>query len=39
MSIEHKKAEDAYRSANEGLTLEEVFVKTRILSPEQKKGN
>lgn len=35
-SIEHKKAEDAYRSANEGRTLEEVVVQTRILSPQQK---
>jgi hypothetical protein len=34
--IEHKKTEDAYRSANEGVTLEEVVVQSRILSPEQK---
>jgi hypothetical protein len=35
-SIEQKKAEDAYRVATEGVTLQEVIIKTRILSPEQK---
>jgi hypothetical protein len=35
-NIEHKKAEDAYKSKNEGLILQEVIVKSRILSPQQK---
>jgi hypothetical protein len=35
-SIDFKKAEDAYRVATEGRTLQEVIVKTRALSPEQK---
>jgi hypothetical protein len=35
-SIAHKKAEDAFRTATEGVTLEEVVVKSRILSAQQK---
>jgi hypothetical protein len=35
-SIENKKVQDAYRSATEGIILDEVIVKTRVLSPEQK---
>jgi len=35
-SIEHRKAEDAYRVATEGRTLQEVIVTARGLSPEQR---
>lgn len=35
-SIDNKKKEDAYRYAKEGLTLSEVLVKARRLSPQQK---
>jgi hypothetical protein len=38
-SIEDKKAQDAYRTATEGIILEEVIVKSRVLSPEQKEVN
>ncbi|HZH66314.1 MAG TPA: hypothetical protein VEY10_15580 [Flavisolibacter sp.] len=32
----HKKAEDAYKAATEGITLQEVVIKSRILSAQQK---
>jgi hypothetical protein len=35
-SIEQKKTEENYRRATEGVILEDVVVKTRILSPQQK---
>lgn len=36
-SIERKKAEDAYKYATEGITLDEVILKSYPLTPERKK--
>ncbi|MBK5270430.1 MAG: hypothetical protein JJE22_05380 [Bacteroidia bacterium] len=35
-SLASKKTEDSFRIATEGITLQEVIVKSRILSPQQK---
>ncbi len=35
-NVANKKAEDAYKAATEGITLEEVVVKSRLLSAQQK---